>query len=205
MLIKSVEKFKGSTVCIEFEGHDNVYVNEKIAAEYCLRAGMNIPESAVEEITAADLERKAKERAMYLLTDRDYCFVELYRKLEKSYSHEISLSVCRKMAELGFVNDTAYAEKYARQLFEVKKFGFYRAKQEMKRRGLPDNVIENAVEPYLDRESTVERLEELIDKKYARYLTDEKGVQKVKSALVRMGYSYDSINSALKAYSTDEY
>ena len=61
MLIKSVEKFKGSTVCIEFEGHDNVYVNEKIAAEYCLRAGMNIPESAVEEIKADDLEMKAKD------------------------------------------------------------------------------------------------------------------------------------------------
>ncbi len=203
MLIKSVEKYKGSTVCVEIEGLSNVYINEKIAVLYSLRAGLDIPEEAVEEITNADLERKAKERAMYLLAERDYCFVELYRKLEKSYSHELSLKICRKMAELGFINDGAYAEKYARQLFEVKKFGIYRAKQEMKRRGLPDNVIENAVEPYLDRDDVMERLEELVDKKYARYLTDEKGVKKVKSALARLGYSYDNINAVLKLYDTE--
>ena len=205
MLIKSVGTYKGSTVCIEIEGHANVYVNEKIAAEYHLKTGSNIPESALDEIIEADTFRKAKERALHLLTDRDHCFVELYNKLEKNYPHEICLSVCRKMAEMGFVNDALYAEKFARQLFEVKKFGMYRAKQEMKRKGLPENVIENAIEPYMDRDETLKRLEELVDKKYARYLDDDKGVKKVKSALVRLGYSYDDINTVLKAYGEEEY
>lgn len=206
MLIKSVEAYKGKTVCIELEGHENVYVNEKIAAEYFLRAGTDLPESALKEIIEADLFRKAKERALYLLTDRDHCFVELYNKLAKNYPHEMCLSVCRRMAELGFINDSAYAEKLARQLFTVKKMGLYRAKSEMKRRGLPESVIENAIEPYLDEDDVSQRLEELIGKKYARYLDDEKGVKKVRSALVRLGYSYDEINSALKNYSeNDEY
>ena len=205
MLVKSVEIYKGSTVCVEIEGHSNVYINEKIAAEYHLKAGSNIPENALDEIIEADTFRKAKERALHLLTDRDYCFVELYNKLEKNYPHEICLSVCRKMAEMGFVNDAAYAEKFARQLFEIKKFGMYRAKQEMKRRGLPENVIENALEPYNDRDDILERLEALVDKKYARYLNDDKGVKKVKSALVRLGYSYDEVNIVLKAYNEDDY
>ena len=200
MVIKSVEKYKGSTVCVEIDGRANVYINEKIAAEYHLKAGSNIPESALDEIIEADLFRKARERALHLLTDRDYCFVELYNKLEKNYPHEICLSVCRKMAEMGFVNDAAYAEKFARQLFEVKKFGMYRARQEMKRRGLPESVIEEAIEPYMERENVLERLEGLVEKKYSRYLTDEKGVQKVKSALVRLGYSYDDINTVLKNF-----
>lgn len=203
MIIKSVEKYKGSTVCIEIEGRANVYINEKIAAEYHLKSGSNIPESALDEIIEADLFRKARERALHLLTDRDYCFVELYNKLEKNYPHEICLSVCRRMAEMGFVNDNAYAEKLARQLFEVKKFGKYRARQEMKRRGLPENVIEEAIEPYMDRDDILERLEELVDKKYSRYLSDEKGVKKVKSALVRLGYSYDDINTVLKNFDED--
>lgn len=205
MLIRSVEKFKGSTVCIELEGHENVYVNEKIAAEFNLKVGGSIPESALEEVIAADLFRKARERALYLLTDRDHCFVELYRKLEKNYPHDVCLAVCRKMAELGFVNDAAYAEKLARQLFEVKKFGIYRARQEMKRRGLPENVIENALEIYSDEDDTLERLSELVERKYARYLTDDKGVKKVKSALVRLGYGYDDINTVLKEFEEEEY
>ena len=40
----------------------------------------------------------------------------------------------------------------------------------------------------------------MVEKKYARYLVDRKGVQKVKNALVRQGYSYSDINAVLENY-----
>ncbi len=200
MKILSVSKYKGDTVCIEIEDRSSVYINEKIAGKYNLKAGMNLPESALEEIMSDDLARKAKERALYLLTARDYCFVELYRRLERNYPHEISLGVCKEMAAAGLVDDGKYAEKLARELFEVRRVGMLKTKQEMKRRGLTETSIEAAVEPYADDEDTAERLRELVEIKYARYLTDEKGVKKVRSALVRAGYRYGEINAVLKAY-----
>lgn len=203
MKILTVEKYKGSTYCLELDEHPNVYIGADTVEKYSLRQGLDLPEAALDEIIAYDLERKARQRAMYLLTVRDYCFVELYHKLEKNYPHEISLSVCKRMTELGFVNDSAYAEKLARELFEVKKLGMFRAKQEMKRRGLTENIIEDAVEPYINSDTAFERLEELVEKKYERYLTDEKGVKKVKSALARAGYSYDEINRVFDLYDLD--
>ena len=190
-------------MCVVFDSGQRIYIHEKILAEYHLREDMDVPEQAVEEITAANDYRRARERALYLLDVRDYSFMEMYEKLEQNYSEEICIKVCKNLAELGLINDRRYAEIRARELFEVKRLGMYRAKMELKRRGIPDSIIEEVTEPYADEEESFSRLEQLVEKKYERYLTDEKGVKKVKNALLRQGYSYGEIKAVLDLYDLD--
>lgn len=190
-------------MCVIFENGERIYIHEKILGSYHLKEGINVPEEAVEEIVAANDYRRARERALYLLDVRDYSFVELYRKLEKNYDGDVCIKVCKNMAELRLINDRRYAEMRARELFEVKRVGMFKAKQELKRRGLSDTIIEEAVEPYADEEECFSRLEELVERKYERYLTDEKGVKKVKNALLRQGYRYAEINAVLDMYDLD--
>lgn len=187
-------------MCVIFDDGERIYIHEKILSEYHLKEGINVPQEAVEEIVAANDYRRARERALYLLDVRDYSFVELYQKLEKNYDEDICIKVCKNMAELRLINDRRYAEFLARQLFEVKRVGMFKAKQEMKRRGLSDKIIEEVTEPYADEEESFSRLEELVERKYERYLTDEKGVKKVKNALLRQGYRYSEINAVLDLY-----
>lgn len=203
MVITEISKYKGSTLCVLFDSGERIYINEKIAAEYSLKEGLSVPADAVDEITAANDFRRARERALYLLDARDYTFVELYRKLEQNYSAEICLRVCRNMAEMRLINDRRYAENYARELFEIKGAGLFKARQELKRRGLSDKIIEEVIEPYADEEESFSRLEELVERKYERYLTDEKGVKKVRNALIRQGYRYSEINAVLDLYDLD--
>jgi regulatory protein len=202
MKILEVEKFKGSTYCVIFSDEKRIYIDSEIVSQYNLKPGIDIPERAVEEIVTANDTRRAKERALYLLSSKDFSYAELFKRLENNYAEEICYDVCNKMAQLGFINDRRYAQKLARKLFEVKCVGMHKAKQEMRLKGLPDEVIAEAVEKYED--GTAERLSELIDKKYARYLADEKGIEKVKAALIRMGYSYSDIKAALNTYDEDE-
>ena len=42
-----------------------------------------------------------------------------------------------------------------------------------------------------------------MERKYERYLTDEKGVKKVKNALLRQGWSYSEVNAVLDLYDLD--
>ena len=200
MIITEISKYKGSTMCVIFDDGERIYIHEKILSEYHLKEGINVPQEAVEEIVAANDYRRARERALYLLDARDYSFVELYQKLEKNYDEDICIRVCKNMAELRLINDRRYAESLARQLFEVKRVGMFKAKQELKRRGLSDKIIEEVTEPYADEEESFSRLEELVERKYERYLTDEKGVKKVKNALLRQGYRYSEINAVLDLY-----
>ena len=187
-------------MCVIFDDGERIYIHEKILSECHLKEGINVPQEAVEEIVAANDYRRARERALYLLDARDYSFVELYQKLEKNYDEDICIRVCKNMAELRLINDRRYAESLARQLFEVKRVGMFKAKQELKRRGLSDKIIEEVTEPYADEEESFSRLEELVERKYERYLTDEKGVKKVKNALLRQGYRYSEINAVLDLY-----
>ena len=203
MKIISVNKYKGETYCIEFDGHENVYLNREIVSQYNLKAGQTLPESALEEIINANFFRKAKERAMYLLDVKDYTFSELYKKLINNYPEEICLEVCKTLASYGFINDMRYAENKARVLFEVKRFGLYRVKMELKKCGLSDDIISVVTECYADEDSVLERLEEFVEKKYERYLVDQKGVNKVKAALQRQGYSYSDIKAVLDLYEFD--
>lgn len=190
-------------MCVIFDNGSRIYIHSSVLSEYNLKEGMNVPREAVEEIAEANEYRKARERALYLLDGRDYSFAELYEKLEASYSEDICMDVCKKLAEMRLIDDRRYAEARARELFEVKRLGMFRAKQELRRRGLSDSIIEEAVAPYEDEEDAFARLEQLVERKYERYLTDEKGVKKVKSALLRLGYSYGEINAVLDLYDLD--
>lgn len=141
---------------------------------------------------------RAKERALYILEARDHSYAELYSKLEKNYSEEVCFAVCDKMTEIGLINDSLYAKKLAKYYFTVKKYGKYRAFNEMKRKGLDITDIEEASEEYLY--DLKDSIRELIEKKYYKYLGDEKGVIKAKNALVRLGFTYDDINSVMEEF-----
>ena len=159
---------------------------------------MSVPRSALEQIVYQNDFRKAKERALYLLDYRDHSYKELYDKLRKNYSPEICSEVMDKMSEIGAVNDRRYAEHYARYLFEVKREGKYKARFELQKKGIDKEIIDELMALYED--DTTIRLKELVEKKYARYLSDEKGVQKVFNALVRYGYSYSDVREVIREY-----
>lgn len=200
--ITNVSKYKGLTYMVEFEGADTEFINKAIVDMFSLRSGMTIPESAWEQVREEEEYRKARERALYLLDFKDYSYVDLFHKLEKNYSEDVCYRVMDKMVEMGTINDRRYAEGLARHYVEVKKFGKYRALREMRGKGLTSQVAEEALEMYDD--SYYERLYELVKSKYLRYLDDEKGVNKVKNALVRYGYSYGLIKEVLRDIE-DEY
>lgn len=201
MIITGIDIYKGDTMYIEIDNDERIFLHRSIVSEYHLKKGMDIPQPALEEVIKANEFRKARERALYLLDNRDYGYVELFHKLEKSYDEDICYEVCNRMAELGLINDRRYALQLAEYYLCTKKYGRFRAKMEMSAKGIDGQIAEDALDEFA--EGTLERLEELVEKKYERYLDSRKGVEKVKSALARMGYSYSEIKEVLDIYELD--
>ena len=193
--ITSVGKYKGSTYMIEFENAETEFLNVDTVRQFNLKAGVSLPLSAWEQIKAEEEYRKAKERALYLLDYKDYSYVELFHKLEKNYSEETCYRVMDKMVELGTINDRRYAAGLARHYIEVKKFGRYKAYQQMKLKGLTKEVIDEALDQYED--STYDRLKALAEKKFDKYIDADNGITKLKNYLVRQGYSYDIVKEVV--------
>lgn len=208
MIVTDVSSFKGSMMCVELSGGGlaqdmKIYIHSEIIRKYNVGKGMELSEEEADRLIYENDLRRARERALYLMESRDHSYRELFDKLEKNYSEDICFEVCNRLAEIGVINDRRYAEKLCRQLFEVKKLGRYRVKQEMRLRGLGAEIIEEAMENFSEEDEPFERLEKLVEQKYERYLTDRKGVEKVKNALARKGYSFGEIKEVLDLYDLD--
>ncbi len=201
MKIKAIEKYKGSTYRIELDEGEPQYLNIEIINKFNLKAGIDLPLSAWEQIKEESDLRRARERALYLLDYKDYSYVEMFKKLRKNYDEELCYKVMQKLVEMGVINDRRYAQGLARHYCEVKLFGRRRAFQEMRLKGLTKEVIDLALEEY--EQGTAERLRRLIEKKHLRYMTDEKGINRAKNSLIRYGYDYGEIKEALREIQID--
>lgn len=182
---------------VEIEGREEPeFLNLEIINMFSIKAGASLPLSAWEQIKGEDLYRKARERALYLLDYKDYSYIDMFNKLMQNYPEDTCYRVMDKLVEIGCINDRRYAEGLARKYVDVKKFGRYRAVREMKGKGLTNEVIDEALEPYND--GWYDRCRELTEAKYTRYLDDDKGINRVKNALVRNGYTYDVVNEVIR-------
>lgn len=206
MKITSVKQYKGTTYEVELDESRKIYLHADIIADFALYTDMVLEREELRKIIYASNFRRAFQYALHLLDYRDYSFREMFGKLEKTYKNEkLCFEVMKKLVKIGVINDARYAEKLARRLVEAKHYGYYRAKREMLAKGLDSDTAEDALAVYED--SADENLALLIEKKYARLLTDRddrKSIEKVKSALVRYGYGFEEVNRAVKNYFENE-
>ena len=201
MLITALEKRKGEGYALFVEGEYALTLNQETLVTEGLRAGQEItPERLTDLRRKADL-RRAREHALYLLEKRSYSREELIRKLSRTAGPEAAHAVADRMEELGLIDDDAYARLLADHLWRYKGYGEGRIRQEMARRGLDRERIGRELERLREEnppDDVAEKLCAIISRKYARYLNDEKGINKTVQALLRLGYSYEDIRRALR-------
>lgn len=180
-------------------------IDGSLLREYHLETGMNADEELLHELHDRSRERRAYQRACYLLDARDYSYVMLYRKLMQTYrDKDLSRKICDRLRDAGLIDDARYAEKCAEYLVERKKYGIYRARQEMLHRGLEKSLVENALADL--EEQAEENISAVLEKKYGRYLTDPKDYksrEKVIAGMARLGYSFQSVKDAIEDYFAD--
>lgn len=198
MKISALSEYKGETWEIVLESGRKVFVNEMIVSDFRLFEGSEITPSELSSIIAADIARKAKKRALYLLGERAFCRGELLSKLEKTYGAEVAEDAVCYVEELGYINDEDYAKKYAEYLIKRKKHGVYRAKREMLQKGLSRELCENVLAEFTEDELDEELLW-LIRKKYIEKISDFDGRRKTVAALVRRGYDFSSVKRCIAA------
>lgn len=202
MTVNSAARYKGSTWEVFIDGN-RIYLHKEIVADYGLRPGAEISPERYEEMMLASDRRRATERGLYLLDYRDYSYSELFKKLNENYDEDTCYYVLNKLVSLGLINDRRYAENLARKYMEVQKYGYYRASNEMYRKGLDRELVAEVLSTY--DEGTAERICEIIRQKYSGYLDDPDKVRRMKNALARRGYSFSDINEAVRMMECADY
>lgn len=82
-------------------------------SRYRLKAGMELPDEVFQEIFQEILLKRAKRRAMHLLTRMDYTEDELYRKLMRGeYTKEAADAAIAYVKSFHYLDDERYAKNY---------------------------------------------------------------------------------------------
>ena len=142
----------------------------------------------------------AKERALALLDRRDYSRAELLKKLlEKGVDEAEATEAVDRLEELGFVDDARYAPIVVRH-YAAKGYGARRVQQELARRGIPKELWDEAMTQMPAQDDTIDRL---LRTRLRAGETDRAAVKRASDFLLRKGYGWDEIKSALARYHAD--
>ena len=143
------------------------------------------------------------KKAFDYLSYGDLSERQLRDKLSRKFPKSLSEDVATLFVERGYVDDAKLAERYAETFYVFKNMGLTRIKNELFRRGISRENIENAIAKY-EYEDQSERIEAFVRKKYdITKLDDVKYRRKVYSGALRAGFSGTDIGDFLRNFESE--
>lgn len=182
------------------DGEAAVKIDTEVFVRSGLKPGDELTDDELHRLIEASDTRRAQEKALYLLEYRSHSKKELAEKIARTAaSKEAAQAAADRMEELGLVDDEAYAREFARVLFTRKRYGKMRVKQELRQKGIADELIEELLSEYGGEDEALENLQEILARKYPDWREDERTRHRAFAALQRLGYSYELIRRAMAA------
>lgn len=172
-------------------------IDNDILLQNGIKVGLSVDDVFLSKLQFESDFKRAKDKALYLLSFRDYSKKELSNKLKKDYCTSAVEKTVARMEELGLINDEVFAQKYAKELLFNKHFAKRKAEFELSQKGIAKDVICGVLES-LDCDA-VEQIRILIEKKYKTAYSDEKVKKRAVAFLQRHGYSWDDIKQVLNS------
>ncbi len=185
-------------VNIFIDGRFALGLSEELRYLNGLREGQEIDPARLEELVKKEEFQKAMEQALNFLSFRKRSRKEVYDRLRKSdFPEETILSVLDRCQDLKYIDDYSFAESFIKDKTNINKHGSRRIKQELRLKGISDEII-NSFE--VDQEAEYEMALRLAEKRVRSYKNDDyqKKYRKLSGYLARRGYDYSIISDVLK-------
>ncbi len=203
MTITDLKPARKKLTIVYIDGEYAMKLDTQVLEDNCIKVGTQLDDDRLHELVIESEYRRAKEKALWLLSGRDYAKGELETKLKKEASAETAAQVCERMEELGLINDENYARRLASDLLNIKKMSVRGAKYKLMEKGIDKDLAEEILDEF--EVDPVEQIAELIERKYADKLSDEKLRRRTIAALQRLGYSWSDIKSAIEQFEEEYY
>ncbi len=196
MCITEIKKDKLHLMRLFLSDGNEVLIDKDVCNEKCLKKGMEL--DGLEEIIFESDYRRAKSRAIWYLDRMDHTEKALYDKLLRAgFKPKPCAKVIARLKEVGLLDDNRFAENYANRLIES-NVSKREALQKLLLKGVPYDLAKSVLEETETDE--LSQIKNVIEKKYKNKLLAENGVQKVYAALVRKGFSYGAVKTALNEF-----
>ena len=200
---------KGEKIHLSLDGEYIATVNADYWFTCGIKSGSEVTPEQLEELLTESARRKMMNKALDLLSLRDYSRRELSDKLvtkawEKKEQKDMDLGslkqqasdICDRLEELGLLNEERFARSYVDELIRRKHLSKSGLRTALIQKGVQRDIIETVLEE-VDVDP-VEQIRELLATKFRnRDLSDEKQKTRTVNALLRLGYHYNEIHAAM--------
>ena len=197
MKITEIRPRRKRLSALYIDGEFAVSLDTQTLIENRFDVGREIDDEDLQEIIKLSNERRAKDKALWLLSYREHSKKELEEKIRRTADEDSAQKAVDRMEELGLVDDERFARHYAEKLLNSKRGIAF----ELTRKGIDKETAEQLCDE-LDID-VHEQIRAVIEKKY-RNLSDEKVKRRAVAALQRLGYRWDDIKSVISEYNEDE-
>ena len=154
-----------------------------------------------------DESERAYEKALTFLERKSRTEAEVRERLDRSgFAEDVITEALDRLRNVGLVDDEDYAERYLEAL-RAKGRGQRRIADEMRRKGLPDDIVRVRIEESITREDEITSASEIAEKLFEQlggYDTEadeweamQKKLQKINRKLVSLGYPYGVIGEVM--------
>lgn len=189
---------------IEVEGHSPFALYKGEVFRYHIEKDREISPEIYREIIEEVLTKRAKLRALHLLEQGDRTKKDLEEKLLKNgYPPEAAEAALAYVESFHYIDDKRYALSYIQN--QSGRKGRARIQMELRRKGVPQEYIDQAFQEMEEETDTEAVIRELVQKKRrGQGPMDEKEKQKLYGFLLRRGFSTSDILSVLRGFSEDD-
>ncbi|MBN2781502.1 MAG: RecX family transcriptional regulator [Candidatus Marinimicrobia bacterium] len=177
------------------DNEERISITDDLILQFNLSRGLSLSEKELTEIKSAADIAFTREKALELLSLREHGSGELRTKLlQKGYQKAAIAKVIEYLQEKRYLNDDRFADLYARELIQSKRFGPLKVKEKLFQRGIRGDVIERILSDY-DHQICIGNCAYHFQKKFKNGVSSEDRNEKAKAVryLQGKGFSWDVI------------
>jgi regulatory protein len=180
----------------------NVYLDGEFAFSLTLmeaarlKKGQQLTEAELAALQGEDAILKAVDSAARFLSFRPRSLAEVRRNLtEKEFAKPVVEAALERLTAMGHLDDLAFARFWVGSRGEFKPLSQRALQAELKRKGVPDAIIEEALAEQDEAELAYKAAQTQLRKLKGGALPDFK--QKILTFLQRRGFSYSTARTTL--------
>lgn len=203
MQVTKIEAVTKTKWKVELDGQFAFVLYKKELSRFGIEEDRELSKELYEQIKKEVVLKRAKLRAMHLLTDMARTESQLRDKLKKNmYPDDVITQAIDYVKSFGYINDDQYTENFIQSRMGTKSRKEIYAL--LLRKGLSSEQIDRAFEVCYERGGEQEAIRQLIRKKRVDILhASDEELHKLYGYLARKGFQYDDIRQVIQNYEDD--
>lgn len=168
-----------------------------------LHKGQILTDTEIARMQGEDLVVRAVDSAARFLGHRPRSIAEVRKNLkEKDFDAGVIDAALERLTSMGYLDDRAFARYWVESRTQFKPLGAAALRFELRQKGVPDSIVQEALDAVDDEAGAYTAAEPLIKRMRG---TDKRTVrQKISTTLARRGFAYGDVRAALDRL-IDEY